>query len=93
MAPASAHPHRANGSGAPASYGDEIMPVRYFGLIYGIVFLVVGVAGFMPGLVIPAAPPAEAPMHTGFGRLFGLFPVNWHNLVHIGFGISLRRPA
>ena len=64
------------------------MPVRYFALIYGILFLIVGIAGFVPGLVIPAAPPAEAPVDTGFGRLFGLFPVNWlHNLVHIGFGI------
>jgi hypothetical protein len=64
------------------------MPVRYFALIYGIVFLIVGIAGFVPGLVIPAAPPAEAPVDTGFGRLFGLFPINWlHNLVHIAFGL------
>jgi Domain of unknown function (DUF4383) len=89
MAPARAHPDRANGSGgSPASYGDAIVPVRYFALIYGVVFLVVGVAGFVPGLVVPVAPPAEAPVDTGFGRLFGLFSINWlHNLVHIAFGI------
>ena len=64
------------------------MPVRYFALIYGIVFLVVGIAGFVPGLVTMADPAAEVALDTGFGRLFGLFPINWlHNLVHIAFGI------
>ena len=64
------------------------MPVRYFALVYGIVFLVVGIAGFVPGLVTMADPTAEVAVDAGFGRLFGLFPINWlHNLVHIAFGI------
>ena len=66
------------------------MNTRYFALAYGIVFLLVGIAGFIPGLVTPHEPAAAAEVEaeTGFGRLFGLFPINvWHNLVHIAFGI------
>lgn len=64
------------------------MPIRYFALAYGIVFLLVGIAGFVPGLVTPPQPGADVEVETGFGRLFGLFPVNWlHNLVHVAFGI------
>ena len=64
--------------------------VRYFALAYGIVFLLVGIAGFVPGLVHAPAPAAGADVAVdeGFGRLFGLFPINMlHNLVHILFGI------
>ncbi|HMA16729.1 MAG: DUF4383 domain-containing protein [Bacteroidota bacterium] len=58
------------------------MALRYFALVYGLVFLLVGVAGFIPGLVQPAG---EGMAH---GMLLGLFPVNaLHNLVHIVFGI------
>ena len=65
------------------------MSIRYFALAYGIVFLLVGIAGFIPGLVAPPEPAtAEVAAETGFGRLFGLFPINiWHNLVHVAFGI------
>lgn len=63
------------------------MSTRYFALAYGIVFLLVGIAGFIPGLVTMPQPTADV-AETGFGRLFGLFPVNvWHNLVHVAFGI------
>lgn len=62
------------------------MQTRTFALVLGIIFLVVGVAGFIPGLVTPATEDiAFDAMH---GRLFGLFPVNaLHNLFHIAFGI------
>jgi hypothetical protein len=62
--------------------------VRYFALVYGIVFLLVGIAGFVPGLVHAPAGGPDVEVDEGFGRLFGLFPVNMlHNLVHIVFGI------
>jgi hypothetical protein len=66
-----------------------VMAIRYFALIYGIVFLVVGVAGFIPGFVSPLAPQhPELAISSGEGLLFGLFPINiLHNLVHIIFGI------
>ena len=64
------------------------MRTRYFALVYGIVFLAVGIAGFIPGLVTAPQPTADVAVETGFGRLLGLFPINWlHNLVHIVFGI------
>ena len=62
--------------------------VRYFALVYGIVFLLVGIAGFVPGLMTPPQAGADVAVATEFGRLFGLFPVNvLHNLVHLAFGI------
>ena len=65
------------------------MAVRYFALIYGIVFLVVGIAGFIPGLVTPfAAEHPELALNAGAGQLLGLFPVNvLHSIVHVLFGI------
>jgi hypothetical protein len=64
------------------------MRTRYFALALGLVFLVIGILGFVPGLLSP--PPAEPAllMDTGYGVLFGLFPVNFlHNLVHLAFGV------
>ena len=64
------------------------MRTRYFSLVWGIGFLLFGIAGFIPGLT-----PAEAPVHrmaveAGHGRLLGLFPVNvLHNIVHALFGV------
>lgn len=65
------------------------MAIRYFALIYGIVFLLIGIAGFIPGFVMPLeAEHPELAIESGAGRLFGLFPVNIvHNLVHVVFGI------
>ena len=62
--------------------------VRYFALVYGIVFLLGGIAGFIPGLLAPPEEGRQLAVNTGFGRLFNLFPVNaLHNLVHLIFGI------
>lgn len=75
------------------------MTTRNFALILGIVFLILGIAGFIPGLVShgvpdtgmapgdPGAAPAP-PVADSYGYLLGLFPVNaLHNLFHIGWGI------
>jgi hypothetical protein len=63
------------------------MNTSRFSLIYGIVFLVVGVLGFVPGITAPHTHP-EVTAESGLGLLFGLFPVNLlHNIVHILFGI------
>ncbi len=63
------------------------MTTRTFALLFGIVFLAIGVAGFVPGLVQPLH--ADHPTVTGnAGQLLGLFPVNeFHNAVHILFGL------
>lgn len=57
-------------------------------LIYAIAFLVIGISGFIPGLVTPPLEPGAVTMDGMHGRVFGLFPVNWlHNLVHLAFGL------
>src|SRR5687768_12960997 len=65
------------------------MSTRHFALVFGIIFAVVGIAGFIPGLL--GAPHAEEPelaVEALRGRLLGLFPVNvLHDLVHLAFGI------
>ncbi|HEX7038106.1 MAG TPA: DUF4383 domain-containing protein [Pseudomonadales bacterium] len=65
------------------------MAIRYFALIYGIVFIVVGIAGFVPGLLTPFEPHhPQLAVDGSAGLLFGLFPVNvLHNLVHLVFGV------
>lgn len=63
------------------------MRIQTFALIFGIAFLVVGVAGFIPGLSTPLEHPGLT-VEAASGHLFGLFPVNaLHNLVHIAFGV------
>jgi Domain of unknown function (DUF4383) len=66
----------------------EARHVRYFALVYGIVFLLVGIAGFVPGLVAPPEAGRELAVDGNYGHLLNLFPVNLlHNLVHVVFGI------
>ena len=64
------------------------MRTRYFALVWGLGFLLFGVAGFIPG-VTPAEPPVEhLAVDAGHGRLLGLFPVNvLNNNVHLLFGV------
>jgi hypothetical protein len=66
---------------------ELVMNIHNFTLGLGIVFVLVGILGFVPALV--AAPPMNAPeMSTEYGLLFGLFPVNFlHNVVHLGTGV------
>lgn len=65
------------------------MNARRFAMIFGIIYLVVGVAGFIPALLTP--PAGETPrlaVDTLHGNLLGLFPVNiLHTLVHLAIGI------
>src|SRR5688500_8551935 len=61
-------------------------------LVFGALFALVGVAGFVTTGTTMEARIEHAP------RLFGLFPVNLlHNLVHLGFGLwgllGSRSPA
>ena len=65
------------------------MNARRFALIFGIIYLVVGVAGFIPALLQPPAPNAPQLAIDSFsGRLLGLFPVNLlHTLVHLAIGV------
>jgi hypothetical protein len=65
------------------------MSTRTFALIFGIVFLIVGAGGFLPGVTL--MPPHDHPeitVDSFFGYELGLFPVNiLHNIVHLAFGV------
>jgi len=62
------------------------MNIRTFTLAMGVIYVVVGVLGFIPALM--SAPPPNAPaMSTSYGYLLGMFPVNTlHNIVHLAIG-------
>ena len=66
------------------------MIARYFALVAGIIFLAVGVLGFIPGLA--GAYHGTDPhlvVRAGAGYLLGLFPVNvLHDLVHLLIGAA-----
>ncbi|HYX34812.1 MAG TPA: DUF4383 domain-containing protein [Oligoflexus sp.] len=65
------------------------MQTKNFALVAGILFLVIGVLGFVPAFRM--MPPGHAPnlaLEGSYGYLFGLFPINvLHNIVHIAVGI------
>lgn len=62
------------------------MGSRYFALVVGIVYLLVGLLGFIPGLVSAYTGPDLA-VSAGAGNLMGLFPINIvHNIVHLAIG-------
>lgn len=64
------------------------MSVRYFALVFGIIYVLAGISGFIPGLLAPPATPGELTVESFHGRVFGIFEVNvLHSLVHILFGI------
>lgn len=65
------------------------MNTRTFALVFGIVFVVIGAAGFLKGVTL--MPPHSHPdiiVDSFFGYELGLFPVNLlHNIVHLLFGL------
>ena len=66
------------------------MGTRYFALICGIVFILLGIFGFIPGMV--ATPGTGGPsvvIKTGYGYLLEAFAINvLHNIVHLAVGIA-----
>lgn len=63
------------------------MSVRNFAMIFGLVFLLAGVSGFVPALS-PAHPHPGLNVTEASRLALGLFPVNvLHNLIHLAFGI------
>jgi hypothetical protein len=67
--------------------------VRNFAIVMGAAFLLIGVAGFVPALLMPPAAGGHTHavpvrVNTFEGYLFGLFHVNiLHSLVHVLFGV------
>lgn len=55
-----------------------------FAQVFGIIYVVVGVAGFIPPLLVGSLPGVMGPF-AGF--LLGLFAVNWfHSVAHLAIG-------
>jgi arginine exporter protein ArgO len=62
-------------------------PVQTVSLIVGIVFLLVGIAGFIPGLTTDYGSMSFAGMNS-MAMLLGVFQVSvLHNIVHLLFGV------
>jgi hypothetical protein len=62
--------------------------VKQFALIMGIVFVAIGVMGFIPGLTTQADHP-EVTVDAGEGYIMGIFPTNvLHNIVHLISGVA-----
>lgn len=62
--------------------------IRTFALIFGIIYLLVGILGFIPALNHHHADMPAIAVDSFYGRLLGLFPVNiLHNIVHLAIGL------
>lgn len=62
-------------------------PVQKVALVYGIVFLVVGIAGFIPGLTVQLE-TIQFAGHESQALLLGVFQVSiLHNIVHLLYGL------
>ncbi|MEU0661538.1 MULTISPECIES: DUF4383 domain-containing protein [Streptomyces] len=63
-------------------------PVQQAALLVGIVFLLVGVLGFIPGITTDYD-SMEFASHDSEAKLLGVFQVSvLHNLVHVLFGLA-----
>ncbi|MFI7581534.1 DUF4383 domain-containing protein [Kocuria kalidii] len=76
----------------PAAHPDDRparrSPVRTAALLYGVVFLLVGVAGFIPG-VTTGYDTMQFAGHESEAMLLGIFQVSiLHNIVHLLYGIA-----
>jgi hypothetical protein len=72
----------------PASHRAARAPVSQAALLVGLVFLVVGVLGFIPGITTDYG-SLEFAGHESGAELFGLFQVSiLHNLVHLAYGLT-----
>ncbi|AVT28337.1 DUF4383 domain-containing protein [Plantactinospora sp. BC1] len=66
---------------------DAVAPVRRVALVVGVAFLLVGIAGFIPGVTTNYDSMMFAG-HESDARLLGVFQVSvLHNIVHLLFGV------
>jgi hypothetical protein len=75
-------------SSAPADRTTGRTPVQVAAALVGVVFLLVGIAGFIPGITTHYSDMTFAGQHS-MAKLLGLFMVSvLHNIVHLLFGIA-----
>jgi len=73
--------------------GEERQPIHAFAATMGLAFLLVGIAGFIPGVTTNYDELKLAGPDSG-AELFGLFEVSvLHNIVHLLFGVGLLAAA
>lgn len=64
-------------------------PIQTGAGLVGVLFLVVGIAGFIPGVTTNLYDGLEFAGHEGNAELLGIFHVSvLHNLVHLLFGVA-----
>jgi hypothetical protein len=69
-------------------------PVQTVARLVGIVFLLVGIAGFIPGITTNLYDGLEFAGNDGNAELLGLFKVSiLHNIVHALFGVGILMAA
>jgi hypothetical protein len=69
-------------------------PVQTVARLVGIVFLLVGIAGFIPGITTNLYDGLEFAGDDGNAELLGLFQVSiLHNIVHALFGVGILMAA
>jgi arginine exporter protein ArgO len=74
-------------TGTPSTTRSYSRPVQTVARLVGIVFLIVGIAGFIPGLTSNYDKLGAAGM-SSMAMLLGIFQVSvLHNIVHLLFGI------
>ena len=74
--------------GADRSVTHRRTAVQGAALVVGLVFLVVGIAGFVPGVTADYSDLGMAGHHSG-AMLLGVFQVSvLHNVVHLLFGVA-----
>lgn len=75
----------SNAASVHPGYGSTL--TQKGALVFGIVFLIVGIAGFIPGLTMDMGSMSAAG-HGSMAMLLGLFQVSvLHNIVHLLFGV------
>jgi hypothetical protein len=80
-------------SGGSLTQGEERQPIHAFAATVGLAFLLVGIAGFIPGLTTNYDELELAGPESG-AELFGLFRVSiLHNIVHLLFAVGLLAAA
>lgn len=84
---------RRGGAATTRSQGQRRHPVQTLAAIVGATFLVVGIAGFVPG-VTSDYDALETSGPESAAKLFGLFEVSvLHNIVHLLFAVGLIAAA
>ena len=72
----------------PRTTTDAKSPLRMAALVVGVVFLLVGILGFIPGITTDSTTMSFAG-HDSEAKLLGIFQVSiLHNIVHLLFGVA-----